>query len=186
MFHRIKNPETGRWVNIKGKKGIQILKNYMIKTGGSSSTGREQCIARPRIIAPYKDPDHKNPKERLLKSLSSDDRLKNRLIGDLLLELLNLVTIAMPFEMSECETILRYQTKIEKLETKYLKIINKKKSRRSEPESNDKLISFINEFIETTKKITDYLLGRLIDKSPRTIEDKENIEKIHDLQWYIK
>ena len=184
MFHRIKNPETGRWVNIKGKKGIQILKNYMIKTGGSSSTGREQCIARPRIIAPYKDPDHKNPKERLLKSLSSDDRLKNRLIGDLLLELLNLVTIAMPFEMCECETILRYQTKIEKLERKYIEI-TKKKSRRSEPESNDKLISFINEFIKTTKKITDYLLGKLINKRCKTIEDYENIEKIHNLQRYI-
>ena len=181
MFHRIKNPETGRWVNIKGKKGNEILKNYMIKTGGSSSTGREQCIARSTIIAPYK-----NPKERLLlKSLSSDDRLKNRLIGDLLLELLNLVTIAMPFEMSECVTILTYQTNIEELETKYLEIIKKKKSRRSEPESNDKLISFINEFIKTTKKIINYLLGRLINKSPRTIEDYENIEKIYDLQWYI-
>ena len=180
MFHRIKNPETGRWVNIKGKKGIQILKNYMIKTGGSSSTGREQCIARPRIIAPYKDPDHKNPKERLLESLLSD----NRLIRELLSDLINLVTIAMPFEMSECETILRYQTKIEKLERKYIEI-TKKKSRRSEPESNDKLISFINEFIKTTKKITDYLLGKLINKRCKTIEDYENIEKIHNLQRYI-
>ena len=122
MFHRIKNPETERWVNIKCKKGNQILKNYMIKTGGSSSTGREQqCIARPRIIAPYKDPDHKNSRERLLESLSSD----NKLIGDLLSELINVVTIDIPFEMCQCEIKLIYQTKIEKLETKYKEITKK-------------------------------------------------------------
>lgn len=176
MFHRIKNPESGRWVNIKSKKGNQILKNYMIKTGGSSSTSRKEC--RPRIVAPYK-----NPEERLLESLSPD----NKLIDYLLSELLNLL-IGMPFDRSECKTRLGYQREIEKLERKYKEITKEitKKSRRSEPESNDKLISFINEFIATTEKIIDYLLERLIDKSPRTIKNSENIEKIYHLQWYIK
>ena len=35
MFHKIQNPETGKWVNINGRVGQKVLRNYMKQYGAA-------------------------------------------------------------------------------------------------------------------------------------------------------
>jgi len=37
MFNKIQNPETGNWVNVNGKSGQRVLRNYVTQAGGMTA-----------------------------------------------------------------------------------------------------------------------------------------------------
>ena len=48
MYSKITNPETGRKVNLFGKIGQQILKNYInVMNDGASRSEDEECTSKP-------------------------------------------------------------------------------------------------------------------------------------------
>ena len=50
MYSKIKNPITGKFVNLKTKNGIQILNNYLNQSGGRYlSKGSYKCVFTPTL-----------------------------------------------------------------------------------------------------------------------------------------
>ena len=48
MYSKITNPETGRKVNLFGKIGQQVLKNYInVMNGGACKDENEECTSQP-------------------------------------------------------------------------------------------------------------------------------------------
>ena len=47
-FDKIRNPETNRWVSIRGKAGKKVLHNYMILFGGGKNENTS-----PNILLAY-------------------------------------------------------------------------------------------------------------------------------------
>ena len=37
MFNKIQNPETGNWVDVNGKSGQRVLRNYVTQAGGMAA-----------------------------------------------------------------------------------------------------------------------------------------------------
>ena len=54
MFHKIQNPETGKWVNINGSVGQKVLRNYMKQFGAGGPDIQkitEALISNPEQIS---------------------------------------------------------------------------------------------------------------------------------------
>lgn len=75
MYSQIINPKSGRKVSIFGKKGREILENYLIQNGGTTTEGESKISRDSTGVIVYSEPSIKELIEREEKYVQSLEEL---------------------------------------------------------------------------------------------------------------